>query len=29
MTLSALIKKGGLTTSMTATVATPATQEAD
>lgn len=29
MTLSALIKKGGLTGSMTATPATPATQEAD
>ena len=29
MTLSALIKKGGLIGSMTATVATPATQEAD
>jgi len=29
MTLSALIKKGGLTGGMTATVATPATQEAD
>ena len=29
MTLSALIKKGGLTASMTATVATPATQETD
>lgn len=29
MTLSALIKKGGLSSGMTATVATPATQEAD
>jgi len=29
MTLSALIKKGGLTGTMTATPATPATQEAD
>ena len=29
MTLSALIKKGGLTRTMTATPATPATQEAD
>jgi hypothetical protein len=29
MTLSALIKKGGLTGSMTATLATPATQEAN
>ena len=29
MTLSALIKKGGLTGRMTATVATPATQETD
>lgn len=29
MTLSALIKKGGLTCGMTATPATPATQEAD
>ena len=29
MSLSALIKKGGLTRSMTATAATPATKEAD